>query len=180
VPTVLKCGSLNLLEPSGPVQGCNGIALPLSWYPNATDKANKNMFQLYQYQSAGRQHLSDLFPIKSGLKRGDALSPLRFNFALKYAVRKVQMNQYGLKFNGTHQPLVYADYVAILGGSVHNVKKDTEILLVGRKEIGLEVNADKNKYMVVSRGQNAGRSQNIKIDSIWELPYQIKILFSRN
>ena len=80
------------------------------------------------------------------------------------------MNQDGLKFNGTHQLLGFADYVNILGGSVHNEKKNTEVLLVGSKEIGLEVNADKNKYMVVSRGQNAGRSHNIKTDNIWELP----------
>jgi hypothetical protein len=66
-----------------------------------------------------------------------------------------------------------------LGGSVHNVKKNTEVLLVGSKEIGLEVNADKNKYMILARGQNAGRSRNIKIDNIWEVPYQIKILFRR-
>ena len=49
---------------------------------------------------------------------------MRFNVALKYAVRSVQANQDGLKFNGTHQLLVYADYVNMLGGSVQNVKKN--------------------------------------------------------
>jgi len=65
--------------------------------------------------------LSHVFTIKSGLKRGDALSPLLFNFALEYCIRRVQVNQNGLKINGTHQHLVYTDDVNILGGSVHNI-----------------------------------------------------------
>jgi hypothetical protein len=61
-----------------------------------------------------------------------------------------------LKLNGTHQLLVYADDVNILGGSVHAIKKNTAALVVTSKEIGLEVTAEKTKYMVMSRDQNAG------------------------
>jgi len=82
---------------------------------------------------------------------------------LDYAIRRVQVNQDGLKLNGTHQLLVYADDVNILGGSVYTVKENAEALVVASKEIGLEVNADKTKYIVMSRDQNAGRSHSIKI-----------------
>jgi hypothetical protein len=53
---------------------------------------------------------------------------LIFNFALEYAIRKVQVKQDGLKLNGTQHILAYADYVNLLGGSVHTVKEDAEAL----------------------------------------------------
>jgi hypothetical protein len=85
---------------------------------------------------------------------------LLFNFALEYGIRRVQAKQEVLKLNGTHQLLVYAD-VSILGRSIHAIKKNTEALLVASKEIGREVNAEKTKYMVMSRDQNAGQNHNI-------------------
>jgi sorting nexin-29 len=99
------------------------------------------------------------------LKQGDALSPLLFNFALEYAIRRVQANQVGLKLNDTHQLLVYADDINILGRSVHAIKKNTEALVVTSKEVGLEVNAKKTKYMVMSQDQNAGQNHNMKVDN---------------
>ena len=106
-----------------------------------------------------------MFPIRNGLKHGDALSPLLFNFALEYAIMRVQVNQDGLKLNGTHQLLAYADDVNILGGSAHTVKENAESLVVATKEIGLEVHADNTKCMIMSRDQNAGRSYSMKTEN---------------
>jgi len=61
-----------------------------------------------------------------------------------------------LKLNGTHQLLVYADDVNIVGGSVYTINKNAEAVVITSKENGLQVNADKTKYMVMSRDQNAG------------------------
>ena len=66
--------------------------------------------------------MSDKFPVRNGLKQGDAVSPIIFNFALEYTIRRVQVNQDGLKLNGTHQLLAYADDVNILEGSIHTLK----------------------------------------------------------
>ena len=61
--------------------------------------------------------------MKNGLKQGDVLSPLLLNFALEYAIRKVQVKQDGRKLNGTNELLVYADDINILGRSIHTIKK---------------------------------------------------------
>ena len=91
------------------------------------------------------------------------MSSLLFNCALDYAIRKVQLNKDGLKLNGTHQLLVYADDFNILGGSVHSIKKNTVALVVASKKAGLEITADKTKYIVMFQDQYAGRSHNIKL-----------------
>jgi len=90
---------------------------------------------------------------------------LLFKFALGFAIRRVQTNQDGLKLNGTQHLVVYADDVHILCGSVHTIKKIRAVLVVASKVVCLEVNADKTKYMVMSRDQNAGQTYNTRTEN---------------
>jgi len=70
-----------------------------------------------------------------------------------------------LKLNSTHQLLAYADDVNTLGGSTHTLKENAEALVAAAREIGLEVCADKTKYMVMSRDQNAERIHSVRMDN---------------
>jgi hypothetical protein len=107
--------------------------------------------------------LSDNFSSQNGIKQGDALLPLLLNFTSEYAIKKVQENQVGLKLNGIHQLLVCTDDVNLLGDNMNTIKKNTETLTGASKVVGLEVNAEKLQYMLLSNHQNAGKNHDIKI-----------------
>jgi hypothetical protein len=75
------------------------------------------VFKLYSKVRIGK-YLSDSFLIQNGLKQGDALSPLLFDFVLEYAIRKVREHQVGLKLYGTYQLLAHANDVHLLGDNI--------------------------------------------------------------
>jgi hypothetical protein len=92
--------------------------------------------------------LSDSFPIQYGLIQGDALSPLLSNFTLEYAIRKVQENQVGVKLNGAHQLLAYADDVNLLRDNLDTIKKNKETLIDASKEVGIEIKLVETRMQV--------------------------------
>jgi hypothetical protein len=103
-----------------------GIPINLEWLIKII------LIETYSRGRAGK-HLPDMFPLRNGLKQGDALSPLLFNFALE----RFRVNQDGLKLNGEHQLLVYDDddEVNILGGNVHTINKNAEALVFARRRL---------------------------------------------
>jgi hypothetical protein len=84
---------------------------------------------------------------------------------LEYAIRRVQENQEGLILKWTHQLLACADDVNIMGENIDTIQKNTIALLDASKEVGLEVNPEKSKYILVSWCQKAGQRQSIKIEN---------------
>jgi hypothetical protein len=125
------------------------------------------------------------FLIQNDLKQGDALSPLLFNFVAEYAIRKVQEHQVLLKLNWTHQFLAYADDVNVLEDNVDIIKINTETLIDATKEVGLEINVDKTKYMLLSHHQNVGQNRDIKIanrsfENVSQFKYLVTTVTNQN
>jgi hypothetical protein len=87
----------------------------------------------------------------------------------------------GPKLNGTHQLLAYTDDVNLQGDNIDTKNKNTQTIIDASKEVGLEVNVEKTKYMLVSQDHNAGQNREIKIGNrTFENVSQFKYLGTTN
>jgi hypothetical protein len=101
--------------------------------------------------------LCDTFSIQNGLKQGDVLTLLLYNFSLEYTIRKVQENQVRLKLNETHDLLVCADDVKLLGDNISTIRKNTEAVIHSNMAVDVEVNTetdDSNLVKSISKCKN--------------------------
>jgi hypothetical protein len=100
------------------------------------------------------------------------------------AIRKVREHQVGLKLNGTHQLLVYADDVNMLGDNINTIKKNTQTLIAS-KGVGLEVNTEKTRYVLLSHHQNAGQNHDINtanasFENVAQFKYWVTTITNQN
>lgn len=100
------------------------------------------------------QDLSDEFEVITGLKQGDALSPMLFNLVLEYIIRKVSVYDGGVELNGKHKIIGYADDLAILGQCKADVIAMTKILEDEAGKVGLKINREKTEYLYMKRYRN--------------------------
>jgi hypothetical protein len=97
-----------------------------------------------------------------------------------FPIRNPYAYQVGLKLNGTHQLSAYADDMNLLGDNIDTINKNTRTLIDAIKEVGIEVNVEKTKYMLVTQDQNAGQNREIKIrNRLFENVSQFKYLETR-
>lgn len=103
--------------------------------------------------------MSEVFPIETGLRQGDALSPILFNIAMQSVIRKVQKDSIGLKIENQNMVIAaYADDIIIMGETEDQVRNSASKLIEEGKSIGLNINEDKTKYLIVSRKQHRQNS----------------------
>ncbi|KAL4152688.1 hypothetical protein QTP88_000521 [Uroleucon formosanum] len=132
------------------------------------------------------QHISDEFEVKTGLRQGDALSPILFNIALEMVVRKTQKKYGGVNLEENRRQcgvLAYADDIIILGSDSQEVKAGTKELIINSKDIGLQINEGKTKYMVISRRENHEENlevENYKFERVQNFKYLGVTINSKN
>jgi len=117
---------------------------------------------IWNSEKVGSSNMSDSFKIRNGLKQGNALYPLIFNFALEYSILKMKKEKKRLSLNCLNQLFVYADEVDLIVDDINALQNNTVACVEACDEIGLQINIDKRKYMITSRN-TGNEGNNIRI-----------------
>jgi hypothetical protein len=118
-----------------------GIPMKSVWLTEMSVNGKQNEIRIFK-------HLSDAFPITMVGKKGDALSPLLFNFASEYTIRNVHEYRESFKLNGAPQLLVYADDINLFGENMKTVRRNKKALLAASTEAGLAISVENTKYIL--------------------------------
>ncbi|XP_048481716.1 uncharacterized protein LOC125489586 [Plutella xylostella] len=111
--------------------------------------------------------LTDEFAVVTGLKQGDALSPMLFNLALEHVLRGVLELDFGLQLNGKHKVVGYADDLAVLGKTAEEVRKAAKLLDTEAGKIGLRINCGKSEYLHMKRYKDKSvRRQDLHVGDV--------------
>jgi hypothetical protein len=121
------------------------------------------------------KYFSDSFPILNFVRR-QCIITTAFELCFGIYNKKSPQKPGGLKWNGPHQLLAYADDVHLLGGNTEAIKINTQTVTDASKEIGLVVTVEKTKHMLLSQYQNAGQNQNIRRADHLEMCHDSKSL----
>jgi len=113
------------------------IILSLNSVPHANDKAKKICLNKTCSRVGVGNSLSDMFPIRNGLKQENVCRHFFSNFVFEYAIRRIRVNQDDLELNGKPRFLFHVDYVNLFGGRIHTIEKGTESVLVSSMEINI-------------------------------------------
>ncbi|CAG9134902.1 unnamed protein product [Plutella xylostella] len=111
--------------------------------------------------------LTEEFAVVTGLKQGDALSPMLFNLALEHVLRGVLELDFGLQLNGKHKVVGYADDLAVLGKTAEEVRKAAKLLDTEAGKIGLRINRGKSEYLHMKRYKDKSvRRQDLHVGDV--------------
>jgi sorting nexin-29 len=113
---------------------------------------------------------TDYFKVDRGLKQGDVTSTILFNIVLEYVKSRLTITPKGNMFNMMTQCIAYADDIVLLGRSVNYLKEILEELKQGAKKVGLEINQDKTKYMIMTG--NKDKWQRVQDFTSGEVSYE--------
>jgi hypothetical protein len=102
---------------------------------------------------------TDDFKVDSALQQGDVISTILFNLVLEYVIIRLTITPKGTIFNMMTQCIAYADDIVLLGRSVNYLKETLGELKQGAKKVGLEINQDKTKYMIMTGNKEWQRVQ---------------------